>query len=478
MSVQALMLLTLLSTPTLECPWPCGVTYMCTQGHGGFSHNGGSYYAWDFGLYEGAQVVAAAPGSVSHVRMSGSTGCCDPSCGWDANYVAVDHGDGSTALYLHLQQWSSGLSVGDWVNPGDAVGRVGLTGYVCGAHLHFQVQSTCGSYYCTSVPGEFYDYGDPGYGDWLTSGNCGVPDDDGDGWSNDDDCDDGNPSVHPGATEICDDGLDNDCSGGDLASTLHYQDGDGDGYGDGEVWVCGTPGAGLVAVGGDCDDGDPGIHPGAGELCDAVDNNCDGEVDEGDPQQMGDPPPPFAARLTDASFPASLAPGEAAPVWAAFENVGDQTWPAGEVWLASLVAAEGEPSPLFDEETWAAWDVLTRNEEDTPPGGIALFEGQIRLDAGADGAAADAFQLVTAGGDWAPCPGPDLELTVDPDVGANRPDAHDPDPSAEAGGCRCGPPDDRIPSPSALLIGLLAIAFLSRRELPGHAGARSWWPRP
>jgi hypothetical protein len=51
---------------------------------------------------------------------------------------------------------------------------VGLTGWVCGAHLHMQVQSTCDSWYCQSFPAEFVDYGDPDEDVPMPSNNCPV----------------------------------------------------------------------------------------------------------------------------------------------------------------------------------------------------------------------------------------------------------------------------------------------------------------
>ncbi len=78
------------------------------------------------------------------------------------------------------------------------------------------------------------------------------------------DCDDDDRSVHPGATEIPYDGIDQDCSGADLTDV------DGDGY------------AAKAAGGDDCDDNNARIHPGAVEINgDFVDNDCDGTVDEG-----------------------------------------------------------------------------------------------------------------------------------------------------------------------------------------------------
>ncbi len=97
------------------------------------------------------------------------------------------------------------------------------------------------------------------------------------------DCDDGDPSIHPCADEICD-GLDQDCDGllDELFPTESwYPDRDGDGYGgsDGEIQACFPP-AGHIAEGGDCDDGDPEAHPGADETWyDGVDADCDGASD-------------------------------------------------------------------------------------------------------------------------------------------------------------------------------------------------------
>lgn len=100
-----------------------------------------------------------------------------------------------------------------------------------------------------------------------------------------DDCDDRNAAVNPGAEDICD-GIDNNCNrqideGG---QGQWVRDADGDGFGAGVVSNgCASPGEGFVqaSLGLDCDDGNPGIHPGAGEICNHVDDNCNGRVDEG-----------------------------------------------------------------------------------------------------------------------------------------------------------------------------------------------------
>ncbi|GAB4252740.1 MAG: hypothetical protein Kow0027_17630 [Saprospiraceae bacterium] len=76
------------------------------------------------------------------------------------------------------------------------------------------------------------------------------------------DCNDNDANVNPAATELCD-GIDNDCDGIVMAIE---QDNDADGY-----RICD----------GDCNDSNPDIHPGATEICNGIDDDCDGQVDEG-----------------------------------------------------------------------------------------------------------------------------------------------------------------------------------------------------
>jgi len=98
----------------------------------------------------------------------------------------------------------------------------------------------------------------------------------------DGDCDDTNPAINPLATEVCD-GVDNNCNGStdEGVTTTFYADADGDTFGDpsSSTQACSIPG-GYVGNSLDCDDTNSAINPLATEVCDLVDNDCDGAIDE------------------------------------------------------------------------------------------------------------------------------------------------------------------------------------------------------
>lgn len=135
--------------------------------------------------------------------------------------------------------------------------------------------------------------------DWNSDGNLDViignssgevhfymNDPDGDGSVGIDDCDENNSNRYVGNDETCDT-IDNDCDGEvdeDDASDAPtwYLDADLDGFGNtasGET-SCLRPSTAYVLTSGDCDDSNSSLSPNTSEVCDGIDNDCDGEIDE------------------------------------------------------------------------------------------------------------------------------------------------------------------------------------------------------
>ena len=126
----------------------------------------------------------------------------------------------------------------------------------------------------------------------LAFGEClqlALPDADGDGYDEGDDCDDADADVHPHADETCD-GVDQDCNDevddDAIDATTWYSDEDGDGFGGvtSTVDSCDQPEGYVSAdLALDCDDNDPSINPDASEVWyDGVDQKCDGNDDDQD----------------------------------------------------------------------------------------------------------------------------------------------------------------------------------------------------
>jgi murein DD-endopeptidase MepM/ murein hydrolase activator NlpD len=425
--------------------WACGsIRY---SGHRGSDYGGGSWSGMD----AGRSIVAAAEGTVVATHDGEydrcSTGDCAGGSGY-GNYVKVQHPDGKVTYYAHLKKWTVAVSVGQAVSCGTYLGEMGSSGYSTGPHLHFEPR--------TSSNGRRDPFSGSCHGSsswWISQGShgglpgrtCPVTDADGDGYDADDDCNDSNASVHPGAREICDDGIDNDCSGGDERARTLYTDNDRDGYGDAAVSVCGTASSTQISQSGDCDDTEPSVNPGASEICDGLDNDCDGAVDEGNPPLVEGATAAWAAELVDHGASAALAPEARGEGWFVFRNVGSETWPRGGLWLRSANSLDGQDSELRADD-WPAWDVAAVLEDEVAPGQTGAMRAVLQAP-DTVGPISETFFLTRTDGVAVRCPGG--EVTLDVRV-RNPPEPVRATVSAPQTGCASAPG-------GGLLLALLAL---------------------
>ena len=182
-----------------KLPWASGEKHGVMQGNylyrdaGGCVSGCGTHdddamrFAWDFDLPEGTRVLAARGGTVILMNGNWRPDHCGGTTeseagpitsqliGNEANFVQIDHGDGTSALYLHLSAVAPSIErkavTGAPVLQGELLGLSGKTGYTqCVPHLHFQVeQSARADWFTTSLP---ISFADP---DVLAQNPLGVP---------------------------------------------------------------------------------------------------------------------------------------------------------------------------------------------------------------------------------------------------------------------------------------------------------------
>ena len=204
----------------------------------------------------------------------------------DPDHLGTDHGLSIDDVTITWGCASSSIlsvsSCGDYTSP------AGISYPNSGTYA----ESITNSAFCDSIitfdltvtPSTTYytDADNDGFGDDATATELCV--DPGTGFSlTGGDCDDQDETINPNASDICD-GLDNDCDGifeEDAVFTPYFTDQDNDGFGSGSsIELCSNPGPGFSTNDQDCDDTDATIYPSADELCDGLDNDCDGLFDE------------------------------------------------------------------------------------------------------------------------------------------------------------------------------------------------------
>jgi murein DD-endopeptidase MepM/ murein hydrolase activator NlpD len=121
-------------------PYGDAVSYSILQAYGSsLSHRGAEYFTLDFGMPAGTRVYSAREGIVLATEDRFDVSCWEPDCDHYANFVEIQHVDGTIGKYCHLQQGSVLVTPGQRVARGQAVGRSGDTGYATVPHLHFGV---------------------------------------------------------------------------------------------------------------------------------------------------------------------------------------------------------------------------------------------------------------------------------------------------------------------------------------------------
>ena len=188
------------SEPSYYLPAPEGAALIVSQGNDDPAfRTADERYAFDFIAAEGRArfpVVAARGGTVIAVRTGIKGGRCKdpgdgarPSCWRQVNLILIDHGDGTSGLYLHLRPGKAPVSSGDVVTAGQPIGTAGNTGWTDEIGLQFQVQRTptwaergrAGWFMTESQPVSFSDPdvlsqrpdGVPQEDDYVISGNPG-----------------------------------------------------------------------------------------------------------------------------------------------------------------------------------------------------------------------------------------------------------------------------------------------------------------
>ena len=143
--------------------------------------------------------------------------------------------------------------------------------------------------------------------------------------TNSTDCNDANSAVNPGATEVCGNGMDDNCNGStDEGCVLYtfYQDNDGDTYGNPAVTSTSNNPAvpsGYVTNSLDCNDANSAVNPAATEICNGIDDNCDGTIDNGTPALNAATaiagPAGVCRSATGQVFSVSSIPGATSYIW-------------------------------------------------------------------------------------------------------------------------------------------------------------------
>ncbi|MGW8368464.1 MAG: M23 family metallopeptidase [Gammaproteobacteria bacterium] len=137
-------------------PYAVGRNFPVLQGYGSrLSHRGAESNTVDFGMPAGTPVHSAREGKVVLVEQGFAESCWEASCEKVANFIVIQHADGTTGQYFHLRQGSVVVRVGQSVARGDKLASSGNTGYSSTPHLHFGVYRRDSDGALQSIPVRF-----------------------------------------------------------------------------------------------------------------------------------------------------------------------------------------------------------------------------------------------------------------------------------------------------------------------------------
>jgi len=137
-------------------PYAAGHAFLVSQADdGAFSHSGPERHAIDWQMPEGTPVLAARGGVVVGTKDDSTTGGPDRRFENSANYILIQHSDGTIGNYAHLLKHGVRVSLGQTVVAGALIGLSGNTGFSSGPHLHFSVFKTKDGRERESIPIRF-----------------------------------------------------------------------------------------------------------------------------------------------------------------------------------------------------------------------------------------------------------------------------------------------------------------------------------
>ncbi|TGL45253.1 M23 family metallopeptidase [Leptospira perdikensis] len=137
-------------------PFAQGIRAKVVQGYNGsVTHFGNFVHAIDFGIPVGTPVHAARKGYVMATESRYSEGGFRRDLLSKANFIIIQHDDGTLGNYAHLMKNGVVVKVGDMVDAGQLIGYSGNTGYTQGPHLHFEVHKPNRQLEVTTIPTVF-----------------------------------------------------------------------------------------------------------------------------------------------------------------------------------------------------------------------------------------------------------------------------------------------------------------------------------